>query len=128
MFNKVSFITIYSDNPNVDIVGANLYDRFLKQTKNGDGNRPLCLPRSRSIPCSGELMEQTVQAMESLLVSTGVYNPDKESNKTDNDADVYHGHRDITHEPELATPTRVVKDVYHALHLILEQENFGVTT
>ncbi|XP_021370280.1 haloacid dehalogenase-like hydrolase domain-containing 5 isoform X1 [Mizuhopecten yessoensis] len=121
---KLYFI---GDNPQVDIVGANLYDRFLKQNKNGNGHIHKPLPRSRSIPCSEHLMEQTVLAMESLLVGTGVYNAEKESKKTDND-DVYHGHRDIMHEPDLARPTRYVKDVYHGLQHILEQENFRVVT
>ncbi|XP_060079150.1 haloacid dehalogenase-like hydrolase domain-containing 5 isoform X1 [Ylistrum balloti] len=121
---KLYFI---GDNPHVDIVGANLYDRFLKQSKNGNEPIHKPLPRSRSIPSSDALLEQTVQRMDSLLVGTGVYNAEKESEKTDN-ADVYHGHRDIMHEPELAQPTRYVKDVYHGLQHILEQENFRVAT
>lgn len=73
------------------------------------------------------MLEQTVQAMESLLVSTGVYNPEKDDNKHKED-DVYHGHRDIEHEPELAKPTKKVKDVYQGLQHILKQENFSVKT
>ncbi|XP_069141469.1 haloacid dehalogenase-like hydrolase domain-containing 5 isoform X2 [Argopecten irradians] len=121
---KLYFI---GDNPHVDIVGANLYDRFLKQSQQGNGHIHKPLPRSRSIPCGGQLMEQTVEAMESLLVGTGVYNEEKEAQKTDN-SDVYHGHRDIMHEPELAKPTHFVKDVLHGLQHILQQENFRVTT
>ena len=67
------------------------------------------LPVSRSIPRHASLTEQTVRSMESLLVGTGVFNPDEE--KSDSDDDVYHGHRDIHNEPELAKPSRYARIV-----------------
>lgn len=66
--------------------------------------------------------------MESLLVGTGVYNPEKESETTIPEDKVYHGHRDIAHEPELATPTRYVEDVDQGISYILEKEHFTITT
>ncbi|XP_063443509.1 haloacid dehalogenase-like hydrolase domain-containing 5 [Mytilus trossulus] len=122
------------DNPNVDIVGCNLYERFLKDSwinrRNGNRNNSInrTLPRSRSIPCDAALYEQTVTSMESLLVGTGVYNPEKESETTLPEDKVYHGHRDIAHEPELATPTRYVEDVDQGISYILEKEHFTITT
>lgn len=122
-----------SDNPNVDIVGCNLYERFLKDSWSNRRNRnrndsiTRTLPRSRSIPCEEALYEQTVTSMESLLVGTGVYNPEKETETRSEDS-VYHGHRDIAHEPELAKPTKFVPDVDNGISYILEKEQFAVKT
>lgn len=112
----------------MDIVGANLYDRYLKKAiqnrENGntaDTNRD-DLPVCRTIPKDLNLYEQTVESMESLLVGTGVYKHDEQK---DESTDVYHGHRDIKHEPELTKPSRFVPDVYHGIQHILERENFS---
>ena len=117
----------------MDIVGCNLYERFLKDSwinrRNGNRNNTNArsLPRSRSIPCQAELYEQTVTAMESLLVGTGVYNPSKETT-TSSDDKIYHGHRDIAHEPELAKPTTYVPDVEEGIRYIMDKENFVLKT
>ena len=83
------------------------------------------LPRSRSIPCDAKLYEQTVEAMESLLVGTGVYKHDEEETNGNQD-DVYHGHRDIENEPELAKPSKFVPDVFHGIQHIMQRENFAI--
>ena len=112
----------------MDIVGANLYHRFLrKQSESTDNDENYNLPRSRSIPNNSALYQQTVEAMESLLVGTGVYKPEEEDS-SDDDNDIYHGHRDIENEPELAKPSKFVKDVYHGIQHILEKENFLIKT
>ena len=121
---------LYSDNPNVDIVGANLYDRYLKKmwTNVENGNEDSSdLPSCRTIPTSVSLRRQSVRSMESVLVGTGVFCPEKEKNKSEED-DVYHGHRDILHEPELAKPSRFVPDVCHGIQYILKQEKFTTRT
>ncbi|KAL3851958.1 hypothetical protein ACJMK2_015648 [Sinanodonta woodiana] len=121
---KLYFI---GDNPNVDIVGANLYDRYLKDIweHRDNGNTPVSsLPSSRTIPDESGLYEQTVRSMKSLLVGTGVYKHDTEKAATDDDRDVYHGHRDIANEPELATPSQFVPDVQHGIMHIFEVENY----
>lgn len=79
------------------------------------------LPVCRSIPKGVNLYQQTVRSMESLLVGTGVFKPDTQTSSKD---EVYHGHRDIMHEPELAKPSRFVPDVCHGIEHILKQENF----
>ena len=113
----------------MDIVGANLYDRFLKKvwTNRDNGNEDgVCdLPHSRSIPANMSLRRQSVKSIESVLVGTGVYNLEKEKQKSSTEEDVYHGHRDIVHEPELAKPSRFVHDVYYGIKHILEQEKFS---
>lgn len=117
----------------MDIVGCNLYERFLRDSwinrRNGNRNNSLSssLPRSRSIPCEDILYEQTVTHMESLLVGTGVYDPTKEVGTSIQDQ-VYHGHRDIANEPELAKPTKFVGDVDQGIRYILEKENFTIKT
>ncbi|KAK3601715.1 hypothetical protein CHS0354_016074 [Potamilus streckersoni] len=121
---KLYFI---GDNPNVDIVGANLYDRYLKEIwqHRDNGNTPVSsLPLSRSIPDESDLYEQTVRSIKSLLVGTGVYKHDTEKTATDDDRDVYHGHRDIANEPELTTPSKFVPDVQHGIRHIFEVENY----
>ena len=119
----------FSDNPNVDIVGANLYDRYLKKMwsnrENGNSDEESdTLPNCRTIPTNVSLRRQSVRSMESVLVGTGVFNLEKESKKSKEEEEVYHGHRDILHEPELAKPSRFVPDVCHGIQYILEQENF----
>lgn len=115
----------------MDIVGCNLYERFLRDAwinrRNGNRNNSIgsSLPRSRLIPCESILFEQTVTQMESLLVGTGVYNPDKDQEIPIEDQ-VYHGHRDIANEPELAKPTKFVGDVDQGIRYILEKENFSI--
>ncbi|KAJ8301677.1 hypothetical protein KUTeg_020664, partial [Tegillarca granosa] len=122
---KLYFI---GDNPQVDIVGANLYDRLLRQSA-GNVNSRIRLPRSRSIPSESSLYEQTVTKMESLLVETGVYKPDsKKYSKAGSDEAVYHGHRDIEHEPSLTEPSKYVPDVLGAIKHIFQQENFCSNT
>ncbi|XP_045164751.1 haloacid dehalogenase-like hydrolase domain-containing 5 [Mercenaria mercenaria] len=120
------------DNPNVDIVGANLYDRYLKKAwqnrENGNMDEDSDsdhLPVSRSIPKGVNLYEQTVRSMESLLVGTGVFKPEETTAGSSPSDDVYHGHRDILNEPELTKPSRFVPDVFHGIQHILKQENFN---
>ena len=64
--------------------------------------------------------------MESVLVGTGVFKADKEN--SDSDDDVYHGHRDIVHEPELTKPSRFVPDVCHGIEHILKQEKLVINS
>lgn len=131
MILYIHMIFYSRDNPNVDIVGANLYDRYLKRSWQNRDNGNMdesshndTLPVSRSIPKGVNLYEQTVRSMESLLVGTGVFKPEETSTGSSPSDDVYHGHRDIMNEPELAKPSRFVPDVYHGIQHILKQENF----
>ncbi|CAL1531709.1 unnamed protein product [Lymnaea stagnalis] len=111
----------FGDNPNVDIVGANLYDRYIKR-KDSNANS-VDLPVSRLIPVSDELREQTVQDCHSMLVGTGVYKykPEEESS-TEETTEVYHGHRDVAYEPELSKPHKFVHDVNEGIDFIFRKE------
>uniref|UniRef100_A0A0B7B3I6 Haloacid dehalogenase-like hydrolase domain-containing 5 n=1 Tax=Arion vulgaris TaxID=1028688 RepID=A0A0B7B3I6_9EUPU len=111
----------FGDNPHVDIVGANLYNRYIKQ-KDANANA-VDVPGSRIIPDSAELSEQTVENCHSMLVGTGVYKHNPSDGMVVNcNTDVYHGHRDIAHEPELSRPHRYVHDVYDGIEYILRKE------
>ncbi|GFR66328.1 cat eye syndrome critical region protein 5, partial [Elysia marginata] len=114
----------FGDNPSVDIVGANLYDRYIK--KKDKNCNSFELPVSRIIPESEELHAQTVEDCHSMLVGTGVYryDPDRDSEDSSQPttAGVYHGHRDIEHEPELSKPHRFVHDVNEGIEYILRIE------
>lgn len=58
-----------------------------------------------------------------MLVGTGVYKhkPGEELNVNSN-SDVYLGHRDIAHEPELSKPHRYVHDVNEGIDYIFRKE------
>lgn len=108
----------------MDIVGANLYDRFIKR-KDSNANA-VDLPVSRLIPQSDELNKQTVDECLSMLVGTGVYKHKADDQTTGETTDVYHGHRDIAHEPELTKPHKFVQDVNDGIDYIFKKEGIEV--
>ncbi|KAL8611311.1 hypothetical protein ACOMHN_013742 [Nucella lapillus] len=139
----------FGDNPHVDIMGANLYDRYIKQksttittaTFNNNnssdddircsptspsprGSVSSTVPSSRLIPSNVELHDQTVEHCLSMLVGTGVYQhgDDLEPKGPDGQV-VYHGHRDVAHEPDLTKPHKFVLDVHDGIDYILERED-----
>jgi hypothetical protein len=70
-----------------------------------------------------ELHHQTVEHCLSMLVGTGVYKHGSELNRTGRDGQpVYHGHRDIEHEPSLTQPHKYVPDVLGGIDYILKRE------
>ncbi|KAE8613477.1 hypothetical protein XENTR_v10007739 [Xenopus tropicalis] len=96
------------DNPMADIYGANLYNRFLKsnQGRSEDG-----LP----------------QSCRSILVCTGVYNNQGEVPSDTRESvtqTVFHGHRDFRLDPTLVEASHIVKDVEHAVNLVLKEEGW----
>ncbi len=94
-----SFIS-FSDNPDVDIVGANMYNRLLQQDIN------------KKTSISGyDLLSDTkylsATSCESILVCTGVYDPNKQT----------------TEEQEpWKRPTTIQLDVLEAVKYILTKE------
>lgn len=123
----------YRDNPDVDVMGANLYDRYLQRvwsnpadSDDDDDIHKDHMPECRAIPKSPTLYKQTVRSMESVLVGTGVFKPG--TNLGSKGPNVYHGHRDIENEPELTKPSRFSDDVYHGIEYILKRENFNPCT
>jgi hypothetical protein len=78
-----------SDTPEVDIVGSNLYQRFIDRlhtrlrSRRGSYDAKVVdrlidpsLSDSRNVPHGANLLPQTIEEVRSLLVCTGVYRPD----------------------------------------------------
>ena len=132
------FIFVCSDTPEVDIVGTNLYQRYVtrlhkrkdgeinngdKDSKQADSYDPE-LPESRNVPTGSNFNTQTVTQSMGVLVCTGVYKPGVEKDM-EGDEKNYHGHRDFPYNAKLYKPTKTVEDVDDAVRYILERE--GIT-
>lgn len=123
-----------------DIYGANLYNRYLEERaarKNPKAVAKLAaatgstaaVPREEEADSlwESELALPSATSCKSVLVCTGVYNPNAE---VPCDAShciketVFHGHRDFRFDPALVEPDHIVKDVAEAVDLIFEQEKF----
>ncbi|CAL1531710.1 unnamed protein product [Lymnaea stagnalis] len=113
------FLTI-SDNPNVDIVGANLYNRYIKRQQTN--TRSVNMPASRLFPVTDELEKQTVDHIHGILVGTGVYRYRPAEEITTETIQVDHGHRDFDNEPELSRPHQFVPDVNDGIDFIFGKE------
>ena len=101
----------FSDNVNSDITAANLYQRYVRMTSHAD------FPTSRQLPLTAAIEPQTVKEVHGILVRTGVYRDDQQT-------EVDHSHKDFRFEDmrSLAKPTVVVDNVLHAVEYILERE------
>lgn len=63
----------HRDNPEVDVFGANLYNRYIAECVT---NENAGLPHSsREVPNGYEFTPQTATTCHSVLVGTGVYDP-----------------------------------------------------
>jgi hypothetical protein len=91
----------HRDNPDADIVGANMYHSFLQQD-----------PAERTSISGYDLMADethlSARSCESILVCTGVYDPEK---------------CNINDSPPWKRPTMVQADVLEAVKYILIKEN-----
>jgi len=123
-----------------DIYGANLYNRHLEERaarKNPKAVAKMAaatgstaaLPREEEIDSlwETELALPAATSCKSILVCTGVYNPNAEVPSDANRCikeTVFHGHRDFRFDPALVEPGHIVQDVGEAVELIFEQEKF----
>lgn len=129
---------LIGDTPEVDIVGTNLYQRYVtrlhkridgeicngnKDSKNDEAYDSE-LPESRNVPTGTTFNAQAVTQSMGVLVCTGVYKPGVEKDM-EGDEKNYHGHRDFPYNAKLYKPTKTVEDVYEAIQYILEKE--GIT-
>jgi len=127
---------LIGDTPEVDIVGSNLYQRYITRLHkriNGEicnGNKDSKhdetfdpeLPESRNVPAGSSFNSQTVSHSLSVLVCTGVYTPGVEKDM-EGDEKNYHGHRDFPYNAKLYKPTKTCNDVEEAIQYILERES-----
>lgn len=91
---------LFSDNPDVDIVGANMYNRLLQQ----DVNSRTSISGYDLLPNSEYL---TATACESILVCTGVYDPQAQT---------------VAETEPLKIPTTIQEDVLHGVRYVLAKE------
>uniref|UniRef100_A0A4W6ETT8 Zgc:77375 n=1 Tax=Lates calcarifer TaxID=8187 RepID=A0A4W6ETT8_LATCA len=139
---KLPITSLYAigDNLMTDIYGANLYNRYLEERvarKNPKAIAKMVVATGSTAPVpqeeeidnlwESELALPSATSCKSVLVCTGVYNPNAE---VPSDAShciketVFHGHRDFRFDPALVEPGHIVQDVAEAVDLIFEQEKF----
>ena len=134
----------FSDTPDVDIVGANLYNRYIQTDLIKTNNLQLSeedkkkhmgdiissdIPACRNTPLGADFLPQTVEESFGVLVCTGCYKPDavaggRGGKESDGDNKTYHGHRDFAYNSSLCRPVATVDDVEKAIEFILKRENF----
>jgi len=128
---------IIGDTPEADIVGGNLYMRYIQRLKarrsKGEVTRDLNkneeefdpeLPMSRNVPSGTIFLKQTIKESSGILVCTGCYNPTEDCEVERGDEKNYRGHRDFPFQPELYDPETTVDSVFEAVTYILEKEGY----
>ncbi|XP_029011256.1 haloacid dehalogenase-like hydrolase domain-containing 5 [Betta splendens] len=143
---KLPITSLYAigDNLMTDIYGANLYNRYLQERaarKNpkavakvaagaaGAAGAAAPVPQDEELDSlwESELALPSATSCKSVLVCTGVYNPNAEVPSDHNRCikeTVFHGHRDFRFDPALVEPDHIVQDVAEAVDLIFEKEKF----
>ncbi|XP_053279864.1 haloacid dehalogenase-like hydrolase domain-containing 5 [Pleuronectes platessa] len=138
---KLPITSLYAigDNLMTDIYGANLYNRYLeerlRQNPKAVAKMAAATGSTTAVPqdedidnlWESELALPSATSCKSVLVCTGVYNPNAEvpsdANRSIKET-VFHGHRDFRFDPLLVEPGHIVQDVAEAVDLIFEQEKF----
>ncbi|XP_013866022.1 cat eye syndrome critical region protein 5 homolog [Austrofundulus limnaeus] len=140
---KLPITSLYAigDNLMTDVYGANLYNRFLEERHARKNPKAVAkvasaTGSSAAVPGGEEYMDSlreselalpSATSCKSVLVCTGVYDPNAEvpsdSNRCIKET-VFHGHRDFRFDPALVEPGHIVTDVDEAVELIFEQEKF----
>ncbi|XP_048864444.1 haloacid dehalogenase-like hydrolase domain-containing 5 [Brienomyrus brachyistius] len=115
------------DNPMADIYGANLYNRFLQESREAQTKAKVKGSVVGGAKLGGSQGGQHLpESCRSILVCTGVYSREQQDLPPDPlqavTERVFHGHRDFRFDPSLADPSFVVQDVQEAVELIFKQE------
>lgn len=137
----IKHIYAIGDNPDTDVFGANVYNRYLqtrtlsklKQVVSKTTAVSLTTPMTNENHSNAwgyssavELVANDAQqyysaeSIQSILVCTGVYNQEAYDETTS----VNHGHRDMIIDPELKKPKHTVEHVLDAVKLVYELEQF----
>lgn len=116
----------FGDNPDVDILGANLYNNFIRRYRHVSGGsgdyaqeQRVSVADSRMFPSSAEILPQTARSIDAVLVQTGVYKPDARIRQRPS-----YCHRDFQGATDLVLPTFEVQDCLEGIQMILAQHNF----
>lgn len=133
----------FSDNPESDIYGANLYDKYLKKRvihsyvdlkqkkKQSVGLPSLEYDDSDSdfdVESAVEgggiagLTEMYAQSCQSILVCTGVYCSSRDYVTYGRAQASSHNHRDFVLDPYLTQPKFVTQNVFEAVKLVFQKE------
>ncbi|VUZ54207.1 unnamed protein product [Hymenolepis diminuta] len=126
-------IYFFGDNPEVDILGANLYNMYLRRYRRLSGGRDVsfqeqgkldkkaAVASSRTVPPDAAFLPQTARSFESILVQTGVYKPlDRKVKRSK----PLHCHRDFTGAVDLILPSFETANVLEGIKLLLVEESF----
>ncbi|VDK76163.1 unnamed protein product [Dibothriocephalus latus] len=128
-------IYFFGDNPEVDILGANLYNMYLRRYRRLSGGREVAPPEqarldkkaavasSRTVPADATFLPQTARGVESILVCTGVYKPDDRDKRQLTQPQ--NCHRDFLGATDLVLPSFEVVDVLEGMKLLLLEEHFN---
>lgn len=103
-----------SDNLMSDVYGANLFNQHLQVAKH-EGTEKL-----------GQRCQAT-QSCTSILVCTGVYNPQTPASaeaSQGTEEPPFHGHRDFNFSPGLLEASYIVHDVDEAVQLVFRREGW----
>uniref|UniRef100_A0A8C6UUT9 Zgc:77375 n=1 Tax=Neogobius melanostomus TaxID=47308 RepID=A0A8C6UUT9_9GOBI len=138
--NPITSLYAIGDNLMTDIYGANLYNRYLEERIARTNPKAVAkiaaaTGTATTVPevdeadnmWESEFALPSATSCKSILVCTGVYNPNAEVPTDANQCikeTVFHGHRDFRFDPALVEPGHIVNDVMDAVELIFEQEKF----
>ncbi|KAF5404343.1 Haloacid dehalogenase like hydrolase domain containing 5 [Paragonimus heterotremus] len=125
---SIDRIYFFGDNPEVDILGSNLYNNFLRRFRHlsGGGNdehtqqQRVSVSQSRTVPPEADLLPQTARGIDSILVQTGVYRPDEKLQKRNTS----YCHRDFQGATDLVLPTFEVADCLEGIKIVLDMQDF----
>ncbi|CAH8567719.1 Haloacid dehalogenase-like hydrolase domain-containing 5 [Schistosoma haematobium] len=118
----------FGDNPDVDVLGSNLYNNFLRRFRHVSGGdkspteghsqyKKVSVAQSRTVPPDAAFLPQTAKGIDSVLVRTGVYKPTDRTR-------VHYCHRDFQGAADLVLPTFEVEDCLEGVQLILNLQKF----
>ncbi|CAC5402945.1 Haloacid dehalogenase-like hydrolase domain-containing 5 [Mytilus coruscus] len=138
---NVDNIYCIGDNPETDIYGANLYNRYLQNRAfqlRSKRKKRVVAGNSSSLDVDSdddELISSVVNTIEdeelesnyalnchSILVCTGVYCSSRDYVTYDNKKPSNHNHRDFVLDPHLKQPNYVVQNVHEAVQLVFQKE------
>ncbi|CAL9703494.1 unnamed protein product [Knipowitschia caucasica] len=139
--SPITSLYAIGDNLMTDIYGANLYNRYLQERlsrKNpkavaklatAAGSTTAAIPHVEEAEnmWESEFALPSATSCKSILVCTGVYNPQAEVPPDASQCiqeTVFHGHRDFRFDPALVEPGQIVNDVLEAVEAVFEKEKF----
>ncbi|KAH3881128.1 hypothetical protein DPMN_005051 [Dreissena polymorpha] len=127
--------TIYcvGDNPESDIYGANLYNKYLEKRVQQRVKKPVHQVVGSHAPeydsdsefesdLPDELSGVYAKSCQSILVCTGVYCSSRDYVTYGRPRSSNHNHRDFVLDPVLTQPMYVTQNVYEAVKLVFEKE------